>query len=61
MEQEYILKREAGLSLFEIAFMSAEDRLWWLRRIKEDREKEKDAAKTSQNTPRMPSVPRIRR
>lgn len=60
MEQVYLLKKHRGVSLFESAQMTAEDRKWWLERINKDIEEENKAAKGggSSGMPSMPHVPR---
>lgn len=41
MEESFILKTYGELSLFEQNQLTAEDRTWWLRRLKKKAEDEK--------------------
>jgi len=64
MEQQFLLKRYGKLDLFEQNEMSAEDRNWWLRRIKEENDKQAEEEKKASSgsgrsgMPSMPSMPR---
>jgi len=44
LEEQYLLKKYANLDLFEQNQIPAEDRRWWLDRIKRDQEEEKERA-----------------
>lgn len=65
MEQQFLLKRYGRLDLFEQNNMSAEDRQWWLKRIKEEHDKQAEEEKRASsgagrpNMPSMPSMPSI--
>jgi len=47
MEQEFQLKYHCHFNLFELAVMTAEDRSWHLRRMKEQIDKENESNKPS--------------
>jgi hypothetical protein len=60
MEQQFLLKRYGRLDLFEQAAMTSEDRQWWLKRIKEENDKqaeEEKRATSGAGRPSMPSMP----
>jgi len=44
LEEQYILKKHANLSIQEQELIHAEDRRWWLERIKKDHEEEESRA-----------------
>ena len=67
MEQQFLLKRYGKLDLFEQNQMSGEDRSWWLKRIKEENDKQAEEEKKASggssrgSTPSMPSMPSMPR
>lgn len=58
-KERYVLKRDCGLSLFEQAEMTYEERQEWLRLLKEDREAQKNGSSSVPSMPSMPSMPSI--
>lgn len=44
LEEQYLLKKHGGLSLFEQEQIVAEDRTWWYHRIKKDLDEEQERA-----------------
>ena len=62
MEEQFQLKMYGELSIMEQAWMTAEERSWWLKRtIKELEERKKAEEKQSGSMPSMPNMPSIRR
>ena len=43
MEQQYILSTRGDLNIFEQSLMTAEERAWWIQRLRKDNEAEKQA------------------
>jgi hypothetical protein len=46
-----------GFSLMELSMISAEDRRWFIERLKEEKEREKERMEESKNDRSMPSMP----
>lgn len=61
LEQQFQLKHIGNLSLFEQDQMIAEDRAWWIRRLRQHEEQKQEAHKQQMsNVPRPSSRPRHR-
>jgi hypothetical protein len=43
MEQQFSLKHYGGLTLIEQAFMTGEERVWWIERLNKETEKQNQA------------------
>lgn len=52
IKQEYILVKHGGLSRNEVARMTGEDRIKWIKLMNEEREKEEQAMKKSKKSPK---------
>ena len=59
MEQSFLLKYHIGLSLFEQATMTAEERNWWIQRIDKERKEENKIVEGNRSSIAMPKVPKI--
>ena len=51
MDQSFLLKHYGHLSIEEQNNMTAEDRMWWIRRINEERERKENANKNVAKAP----------
>ena len=65
LEQMFQLKHHGHLNLFEQDLLTAEDRKWWIDRIKKQYEDEEKQSKSSSNVsmphlPNMPNMPQRR-
>jgi len=60
MEQMFQLKTHGHLSLFEMDLLTAEDRAWWMQRLKKYNEEQNKGAQSAP-MPSMPSIPHISR
>lgn len=55
MEQSFVLKHYARLSLSEQMIMTAEERGWWLKRLEDELQKQKAAQSNTQLNQLPPS------
>lgn len=54
MEQQFILKTYANYSIFELAFMTQEERNWVIKRINEEQKKSKQGTTPAPKDRAMP-------
>lgn len=55
MEEQYLLKKHGNYSIFELDQMTAEERLWVLKRIETDYKKEEQLVnQQSKSKPKIP-------
>jgi hypothetical protein len=59
MEQSFVLKYHANISLIEQIFVTAEERAWWVDRINKQKQDENKAVESARSkTPSPPRVPK---
>ena len=56
LEQMFQLKTHGKLSFIEMDMLTAEDRKWWMERLKKHNEEQEKASKNSGSVPNMPQI-----